>query len=122
MSDLARNQGNTQFRKKKNVCTPDLGEGTKAKNVADKSDVMRTRDGNSGSVGEGVNSCSFSRLRMISVVFQNISPVHPASQDVAVRVHPDCPLGTPVREEPPVQKCLRQTGLWGTSVGHFLNY
>lgn len=99
-----------------------MGEGTKAKVVVDKSDVMRTRDRDSGSVGEGVNSCRFSRLRTISVVFQNISPVHPASQDLAVRVHPDCPLGTPVKEEPPVQKCLHQTGRRGTSVGHFLNY
>lgn len=96
--------------------------GTKAKDVADKSDVMRTRDGDSGSVGEGVNLCSFSRLSTISVGFQNISPVHPASQDLAVRVHPDGPLGTPVKEEPPVQKCLHQTGLWGMSMGHFLNY
>lgn len=80
MSDLARNQGNTQFRKKKKCLHIRLGgeTGTKAKDVADKSDVMRTHDGDSGSVGEGVNSCSFSRLSTISVVFQNISPVHPA--------------------------------------------
>lgn len=78
MSDLARNQGNTQFRKKKNVCTSDLGEGTKAKDVAEKSDVMRTRDGDSGSVGEGVNLCSFSRPRTMFTVFQNVSPLHSA--------------------------------------------
>lgn len=78
MSDLARNQGNTIEKEKKNVCMSDLGEGTKAKDVADKSNVMRTRDGDSGSVGEGVNLCSFSRPRMMCEVFQNTGPFHSA--------------------------------------------